>query len=521
MISLFSAGVKTISKQSRRTLKLCCNEFTSLGVQRASTARAPQSLLLVRPISTSRPFIKSKNFWALSQGCTRASSTHSSQTRPWHRDSAAAAEPASIEALCSAFYQEFLVPSEFASASAPRLPVPFFEGSEKRVEIHYVPADPRSSDNRGLRQVPRAAWAQALSKAGITIESAIYGEHWDSYMLSESSLFVSPTRIICKTCGQSAPLEILEDALRLGEELGYEAKQVLFSRSDLLRPEEQLPVHQSFDAERSWLDKMLPQAVSTNAYMLGDAGGAHWNVYSATLPTTVPEVHTEVEAIPPTLEIVCYGLEPTNASVWFETHGSTAYGARLDSGLSTVMPKDGTVDEIMFSPCGYSMNCYDTDGAHSTVHITPQEGCSFASYEATVFDLSTVDDTIRKVVEVFKPERFSVSLIEWDKACAHETSLDPTDDRTSFASQYTVGSQSSQRLTSGSSIGRHQFSSFEFNGSETLESSTQELGMPSVMKGKSCAPNIPSGFDARAGAMPYSWARTGDFNTLRACQFAE
>merc|ERR1719160_1805998 len=161
--------------------------------------------------------------------------------------------------------------------SSALLQAPFFEGSEKRVEIHYVALDMHSTENRGLRQVPRSAWEKALSKAGITIESAIYGAHWDCYMLSESSLFVSRTRIICKTCGQSAPLVILEDAMRLGEELGYQPQMVLFSHSDLLRPTEQLPVHRSFSAECDFLNQALPQAVSMNAYTFGHAGRSQWH----------------------------------------------------------------------------------------------------------------------------------------------------------------------------------------------------------------------------------------------------
>jgi S-adenosylmethionine decarboxylase len=400
-----------------------------------------------------------------------------------------------LEALCSKFESSgssTAVADENALSvtSTSRLPVPFFEGSEKRVEIHYVAADAHPSDLRGLRQVPRSAWAQALSKAGITIESAIYGEHWDCYMLSESSLFVSRTRIICKTCGQSAPLEIIEDALRLGVELGYEAKQVLFSRSDLLRPDEQLPVHHSFDAERSFLDQALPHAVSTNAYTVGDAGRAQWAMYSATLPTTVSDSHAE--AVPPLLEIVCYGLDPASASHWWEDKNPTPYGARFDSGLSALVPDDGVVDELLFSPCGYSMNCFDQaqPRAHSTVHITPQEGCSFASFETTVFDLSTVNDTVQNVVEIFKPQRFSVSLVQWDMIDGDEPSVDPT----VKASQYTMGPQHSQPLTSGSSIGLHSWSSFELNDLETVESKMPELGtFPAAgglhtLKGKKCMP---------------------------------
>jgi S-adenosylmethionine decarboxylase len=360
------------------------------------------------------------------------------------------------------------------------LPVPFFEGSEKRVEIQYVGTDTSFGDTRGLRQVPRSTWARLLSNAGITIESEINGEHWDCYMLSESSLFVSRTRVICKTCGQSAPLAILEEALQLGTELGYEAKQVLFSRSDLLRPSEQPPVHQSFEAECGFLDQAMPHAVSTNAYTLGGSGVAQWNVYQAALPTTVPDVEAKAEAVPPTLEIVCYGLAPTSSSVWWSDIDSTPENARSESGLSMVMPNDGTVDEMLFSPCGYSMNCFDQAGKHSTVHVTPQEGCSFASFEATVFDLSTVNDTVRNVLEIFKPERFSVSLVEWGVPRDQASSIDLTDD-SMFASQYKLSSESVADLTTEHSGGRHRFSCFEHVETEVTQ--IQAWGIPQAQHG--------------------------------------
>jgi S-adenosylmethionine decarboxylase len=450
MISVFTKGVQTASKQSRRALSLCSNEVKSLGVTPAS-----QTALLARLISTSS---------SLNQYATR------SKTEARRRYGKVATEGAlqCAPAVSSSLNEQQVTknktvkPASVSGSTFSMLQPPFFEGSEKRVEIQYIAANPRFGDTRGLRQVPRSAWAQALSRAGITIESAIYGDHWDCYMLSESSLFVSRTRIICKTCGQSAPLEILEDALRFGTELGYEPKLVLFSRSDLLRPDEQLPVHQSFDAECTFLNQALPHAVSTNAYTLGDAGRAQWNLYQAVLPTTISEIDAGAELVPPTLEIVCYGLDPANASVWWSDRHSTPDGARFASGLSATMPNDGIVDEMLFSPCGYSMNCFDQAGVHSTVHVTPQEGCSFASFESTILDLSTVNDIIQNLVYIFKPERFSVSLLEWSMHDQPVTSEHPTDDII-CASQYAMDSTTSQRLTHGRLVGHHRFSSFELN----------------------------------------------------------
>ena len=263
--------------------------------------------------------------------------------------------------------------------SAATTPVPFFEGSEKRVEIRYLVDD---DDAAGVRKIPVDVWSDALRKAGIAIENEMAGADYDCYMLSESSLFVGRTRIICKTCGQSAPLAILDDAIRCAKDFGCEAQHVIFSRSDLLRPSAQDPVHRSFDTERTFLDAVLPHAISSNAYQLGDSASAHWNLYIATLPT---ESQAAADRVAPTLEIAMYGLDPTTAtSVWWADEAGSADVAREVSGLGTVVPGDAIVDEMLFEPCGYSMNAHDPRGALCTVHVTPQPSCSFASFEITI-----------------------------------------------------------------------------------------------------------------------------------------
>eukprot|EP01043_Picozoa_sp_COSAG02_P085931 COSAG02_NODE_23485_length_717_cov_1.252427_2_plen_187_part_01 len=178
--------------------------------------------------------------------------------------------------------------------SAALLPVPFFEGPEKRVEIRYVLADDsgraagrRRRTDGGLRNVPAAQWAASLAKAGITIESSVHGPEWDCYMLSESSLFVGRDRIICKTCGQSAPLAIVDDALRCAPDVGAKPTLVLFSRSDLLRADEQTATHRSFAAECRFLDAVLPSAAVANTAVLGDAANSHWAVYLANPPAAM------------------------------------------------------------------------------------------------------------------------------------------------------------------------------------------------------------------------------------------
>ena len=338
--------------------------------------------------------------------------------------------------------------------SAATTPVPFFEGSEKRVEIRYLVDD---DDAAGVRKIPVDVWSDALRKAGIAIENEMAGADYDCYMLSESSLFVGRTRIICKTCGQSAPLAILDDAIRCAKDFGCEAQHVIFSRSDLLRPSAQDPVHRSFDTERTFLDAVLPHAISSNAYQLGDSASAHWNLYIATLPT---ESQAAADRVAPTLEIAMYGLDPTTASsVWWADEAGSADVAREVSGLGTVVPGDAIVDEMLFEPCGYSMNAHDPRGALCTVHVTPQPSCSFASFEMAVLDNTNVDDTIRSVVNIFKPARFSVSLTEWGVENTLSELAEPAADAAGLA--YTARAQSSQRVACGGSVGRHVFGSYE------------------------------------------------------------
>mmetsp|Transcript_21400 Transcript_21400/g.18241 ORF Transcript_21400/g.18241 Transcript_21400/m.18241 type:complete len:98 (-) Transcript_21400:197-490(-) len=54
------------------------------------------------------------------------------------------------------------------------------------------------------------------------------------------------------------------------------------------------------------------------------------------------------------------------------------------SGISDIYP-GAKIDAINFTPCGYSCNASLDDG-HSffTIHVTPEEACSYASFETNV-----------------------------------------------------------------------------------------------------------------------------------------
>ena len=338
------------------------------------------------------------------------------------------------------------------ATSKPAFQAPFFEGAEKKVEMRFTVAH---DDPRGMRDLPVSVWSAALARGGVEIISSTSSAEWDSYVLSESSLFVSRTRIVCKTCGQSAPLFVLEDILTACSSVGCAVRAVIFSRSNLLDHSLQQDVHRSFAAERVFLDDLLQ--TTGQFYIFGDVSGTHWNLYTATFPATAA-VSPPEEEYPATLEIAMYGLDQAVATAkWWKHSVADAVSCRNASGLSAVMPDPTLVwDDYVFDPCGYSMNALDANGDYFTVHVTPQNGCSFASFETSA-TAGGCDELIARVLEIFKPTAVSVSLLDAEGTAAPGTSLLPAlDARLDFQ----MGSDCTQQLSQGFGGGRHHYRSY-------------------------------------------------------------
>jgi hypothetical protein len=86
-----------------------------------------------------------------------------------------------------------------------------FEGPEKTIEIDFVAGLGPAS---GIRAIPREVWDGILSHAACTILVEDHTSGMDSYVLSESSLFVFPWKIVIKTCGTTTLLLMLPELLR-------------------------------------------------------------------------------------------------------------------------------------------------------------------------------------------------------------------------------------------------------------------------------------------------------------------
>ncbi|XP_022759325.1 S-adenosylmethionine decarboxylase proenzyme-like [Durio zibethinus] len=282
-----------------------------------------------------------------------------------------------------------------------------FEGYEKRLEMSFF--DPGffiDPQRMGLRSLSKLQLDEILKPAECTIVSSLSNNHVDSYVLSESSLFVYPYKIIIKTCGTTKLLLSIPAILKLANNISLSVRSVRYTRGSFIFPGAQPFPYHNFSEEVAILDRyFLKLGSRRKAYIMGGSDKTKkWYVYSASVPMS----HHSHPVY--TLEMCMTGLDRKKASVFYKTHASSAALMTEHSGIRKILPKSQICD-FQFDPCGYSMNSIEKD-AISTIHVTPEDGFSYASFEAAGYDFETVNlnQLIERVLSCFKPTEFSVCL---------------------------------------------------------------------------------------------------------------
>ena len=282
-----------------------------------------------------------------------------------------------------------------------------FEGYEKRLEITFfengVFSDPAG---QGLRALSRDQIDEILKPAECTIVDSLSNDDVDSYVLSESSLFIYAYKLIIKTCGTTKLLLSIPAILKLADGLNIAVKSVRYTRGSFIFPGAQSFPHRSFSEEVAVLDSYFGKLGSgSQAYMMGNADKSQiWHIYSAS---------AKLEASPEAvygLEMCMTGLDKEKASVFFKTDKSSAASMTKNSGIRKILPKSDICD-FEFEPCGYSMNGIE-GSAISTIHVTPEDGFSYASFEAVGynFEEKSLNELVGRVLACFYPAEFSVAL---------------------------------------------------------------------------------------------------------------
>ncbi|GAK62891.1 s-adenosylmethionine decarboxylase [Moesziomyces antarcticus] len=405
-----------------------------------------------------------------------------------------------------------------------------FEGPEKLLELWFAeePADVSAcqwpdADARpgyfGLRTVPKAVWETMLDVVKCKVLSVIESSHVDAYLLSESSMFVFPHKLILKTCGTTTLLLGLEKLLTIAtralaglsvspsfaklttvesngsngsdasrdddmdeastamsdssyvheRQLGAVVKHAFYSRKSFMFPERQKGPHRDWMLEVAVLDRFFDYG---SAYTVGKMNGDHWLLWmgcegarEAERPLVTAAVERPLALPAPcvedqTLEILMTHLSPASCArfVFDENlpHPSVvecypgkqlsgveaeaavgldkghALGLALSNklGLTQLLPET-EIDAFAFEPCGYSANAVMPRGGKNdnagywTIHVTPEEDSSFASFETNVALCSnstsggeqttlalptSLPTLVRRVVDIFEPGKMSVTL---------------------------------------------------------------------------------------------------------------
>lgn len=238
--------------------------------------------------------------------------------------------------------------------------------------------------------------------------------------------------------------------------------------------------HRDWKDEVDFLDRVFERRGS--AYTVGPMNGDHWLLYLTTpsapiegasaafeRPLTLPAPFSGRPPQDSTLEILMTHLSPKARAPFFhpeEIDPSYASPAAVTGvngngtvarsghylgqvltqhlGIDRLFPaEETTIDSFGFEPCGYSANAIigsgsnhtpsaagGPGGGYFTIHVTPEEGWSFASFESNVplplsrHDASTritngsghdesrpdLATLVNRVIDIFEPGRLSITL---------------------------------------------------------------------------------------------------------------
>lgn len=272
----------------------------------------------------------------------------------------------------------------------------FFEGTEKKFELIVDPAVD------SFRTFGDGYWTGVVRGAGADILSKLSNGHCDAYLLSESSLFVFDHRLTMMTCGQTT----LHDAvLAVLERVGADRVQALVYK----RKHEVFP----HDQPTSFFDdvRVLNDRLPGRAYQFGNRDEHHLYLFHVDRGTDDGLRGT-------TVEVLMHGLGEGARRDFCITERATTAEVRAATGVDRIVP-DFDVDDHLFRPRGYSLNALRGDEYYA-VHVTPEQGCSYASFESNHRFAGDLESVLARLMGAFRPRTWDLILFDRDAAARVE-----------------------------------------------------------------------------------------------------
>ena len=251
-----------------------------------------------------------------------------------------------------------------------------FEGSEKKLEIIF-------NSDTNLLKAEQSVWDAVVKEANATILSMIENDQQKAFLLSESSLFVWSDRILLITCGQTSLISSVQEIL----------KHFIKEDIDLL-------IYQRKNEYFSWLQpssfyddiKYLKSEFEGTALRFGEMDEHHHFIFH-TKKSYTPQTDDN------TKEFLLYGLAG-DVSKMLTNPTLTAQDIRSFLNLDKIL-NGFIIDDYKFDPYGYSVNAIK-DSLYLTIHITPQEGSSYISFETNI----NLEEHLDLFIEILRPSSF-------------------------------------------------------------------------------------------------------------------
>lgn len=276
-------------------------------------------------------------------------------------------------------------PADWARLSPPMIAPPTpFEGPEKKFELTV------DDDFPSLRSFGDERWATVVRAAGAEILNKKSNEHFDAYLLSESSLFVFDSFVTMITCGQTCLVDGVREILSF-----IPADRIAAAFYE--RKHENFPHHQAttfFDDARRIAEWLPGQAALF--------GAPH--EHAIYLFHADRDYHPDADDT--TLEVLMHGIRRDIADRFCGATPPAEGSIAEEFGLGEVL-RGFEFDEHVFSPSGYSLNALRGE-TYATVHVTPEDLGSYVSFETNMDFRRSPSCLIQKLVQAFHPESFDV-----------------------------------------------------------------------------------------------------------------
>lgn len=225
-----------------------------------------------------------------------------------------------------------------------------------------------------------------------------------------------------------------------------------YSRKSFMFPEHQKGPHRDWKREVEFLDNIFEDGA---AYTVGKVNGDHWLLYMASQIRTITSLSNsqilDYDSLPNLQAVPDYTIEILMSDLGKESRDSFFFSQKLASkspsnlaldishqlGINNIFPSQLTsLDAYAFTPCGYSSNALikwgnpeypnmptvsNSGEGYFTIHVTPEEGWSYASFECNVPLASSHDEKdprtmpsiemlVKRVVSIFRPGRITLTL---------------------------------------------------------------------------------------------------------------